>query len=168
MEEEDQKAQERGVSESRKAYKREFARKWRAKNPERSRATVRRSYAKFRNKRIAYARGYYADNREKMRKAGSEWQKNNLDKVRAGRLRREYGLTVSEYDAMALAQDNKCAVCGLNAEENPHGRLAVDHCHKVAKIRGLLCNICNRGLGLFGENQAVLKAAAAYLEKHNA
>lgn len=64
---------------------------------------------------------------------------------------------------MLEAQDFKCAICGI--EECLTGNaLAVDHCHKTEKVRGLLCQQCNIGLGNFGHNPDTLIEAATYLE----
>jgi hypothetical protein len=44
--------------------------------------------------------------------------------------------------------------------------LHIDHCHITGKIRGLLCHLCNRGIGLFRERSDLLQAAIKYLESH--
>lgn len=80
-----------------------------------------------------------------------------------GRIRR-YGLTVSEYQAMLKAQDNRCALClgdwrGWNGS-GPH----IDHDHVTGRVRGLLCGHCNSSLGRFGDDPALLRRAADYLE----
>lgn len=79
------------------------------------------------------------------------WRQNNPDKQRAmlrtARLRREFGLTVAEYEAMSTAQDHKWHICGR--PENGKRRLAVDHCHETSKIRALLCGPCNNNLGIY-------------------
>lgn len=41
--------------------------------------------------------------------------------------------------------------------------LGVDHDHTTGKIRGLLCNRCNRVLGLFRDNPDVIKRALDYV-----
>ena len=46
-------------------------------------------------------------------------------------------------------------------------QLVVDHCHKTGKIRGLICDSCNVGLGRFKDNIDNLKNAIKYLEKNN-
>ena len=78
-------------------------------------------------------------------------------------IRKQYGITLEEYNNMLEAQDYKCAICG-NEDEIEGRRLAIDHCHSTGNVRGLLCGKCNRGLGLFYDNQELLKQAIQYLE----
>ena len=76
-------------------------------------------------------------------------------------LKRTFGLTVEEYDAMLDAQHGVCAICGKLPQKK---RLAVDHNHTTGKVRGLLCPSCNRTLGYF-ENPTWTQAATAYLAR---
>lgn len=85
-------------------------------------------------------------------------------------LRTKYGLTVQEYAAMLAAQGGVCAICkkpetSLNKSGNVKG-LAVDHCHSRNKVRKLLCNKCNLGLGAFEDDIARMRLAIQYLEAH--
>ena len=61
-----------------------------------------------------------------------------------------------------MAQDGKCAICS-NPQENR--RLAVDHCHKTGKVRGLLCQGCNTGIGGLKDDTERIKKAIDYLKK---
>jgi hypothetical protein len=56
-----------------------------------------------------------------------------------------------------------CAICGKRPERD--ASLHLDHCHDTDEIRGVLCNRCNQGLGLFGEDADLLDAAARYLRE---
>ena len=79
---------------------------------------------------------------------------------RAGHLRRLYELTPEQYDELLAAQGGVCAIC----QEPPHGdRLHVDHDHRTGRIRGLLCQLCNRALGALRDRPDLAEAAAAYL-----
>jgi hypothetical protein len=78
-------------------------------------------------------------------------------------LMRKYGLTVEQYDQMLVEQGHRCALCG---DENNGRTWHIDHCHDTGKVRGVLCDLCNRGLGHFRENADVLRKAAQYLEAH--
>ncbi len=74
-----------------------------------------------------------------------------------------------DYDAMADAQDHKCAICGepesVLGRSGKRRKLAVDHCHSTETVRGLLCMSCNTGLGGFRDDPARLRAAITYLKK---
>jgi hypothetical protein len=83
-------------------------------------------------------------------------------------LKRNYGITIEDYERMLEAQNHRCKLCGGDGfpmDPARHKvRLVVDHCHETGEIRGLLCHNCNRGLGLFKDNPSLLLSAAAYLE----
>jgi hypothetical protein len=80
------------------------------------------------------------------------------------RLRR-YGLSYGQYQSLLDKQGGLCALCrsawkGWSGKQGLH----VDHCHKTGRVRGLLCGDCNTAIGRFGDDPALLRAAAAYLE----
>lgn len=83
-------------------------------------------------------------------------------------LYRRYGIYLEEYEQMVKEQNNKCLIC--NQKPNPDGKkhnvLSVDHCHKTNKIRGLLCHLCNRAIGLFRERIDLIEKALCYLKSH--
>jgi hypothetical protein len=76
-----------------------------------------------------------------------------------GHLERRYGISRTDYQVLLTAQRGVCPVCGNRSKKT----LCVDHCHSTGTIRGLLCRQCNFGLGCFGEDQAAMIAALAYL-----
>jgi len=83
-------------------------------------------------------------------------------------LSKKFNLTVEEYEKMLEAQEGKCAICGEKETMTRNGkepRLSVDHDHKTGKVRGLLCNSCNNGLGRFKDDTDLIKKAIAYLTK---
>lgn len=82
-------------------------------------------------------------------------------------LRRNYGISEAEYDALLDAHDGGCWICG--AEPKPGGRrLHVEHDHRTKAPRGLACWFCNRGLQAYRDDPERLRSAAAYLESTEA
>lgn len=72
-----------------------------------------------------------------------------------------YGLTKEEYLLKINQQKNLCAIC----KEKQEGKvLCVDHDHKTGKVRGLLCNQCNIGLGNLKDDTQILQSAIEYLK----
>ena len=83
-------------------------------------------------------------------------------------LKSRYGITRAEYNRILRTQGGVCAICstpprGLDKRGNRERALAVDHDHLTKKIRGLLCVLCNSGLGRFGDNPLLLRRALEYL-----
>lgn len=80
-------------------------------------------------------------------------------------LRWWYGIGMEEYNEMLEDQDGKC-VCGSVIGRTDRKSLFVDHDHETGLIRGLLCNKCNRAIGLV-DDPASLRALADYIESAN-
>jgi hypothetical protein len=110
----------------------------------------------------AQARRWAAENKERA-----------LETQRRRTLPQTYGITYEEYEQMLADQNGVCAICGKD-EPNEHGRtgkkfrLSVDHCHDTGVVRGLLCQKCNRALGLLNDSPELLQSAIDYLLRHHA
>lgn len=64
---------------------------------------------------------------------------------------------------MVKNQNGLCQIC-KSFKSNRKSRLCVDHNHLTGKIRGLLCDRCNRAIGLFGDDSNILESALEYLK----
>ena len=84
---------------------------------------------------------------------------------RDNHIKRSYGLTREEYQALLDKQQGVCASCGLPQTVNHYGKLlplAVDHDHKTGEVRGLLCISCNRALGYLFDDPERIEALLRY------
>ena len=81
-----------------------------------------------------------------------------------------------EYRNMSAMQNYKCAVCykeerfmgDRRLEAKGYlGDLVVDHCHDTGKVRGLLCQDCNRALGGLKHDTEILTRAIEFLDGEN-
>jgi len=122
-----------------------------------------------------YYRRRYEKNREQILEQNRAWALANPDKVRAIKLRHDYGTTPEEVDQKLLDQGGLCAICQVDLEQivqhNKDGTvrgtgICIDHCHETGKVRGIICSGCNKGLGCFKDDPARMRAAADYIEKH--
>ena len=87
-----------------------------------------------------------------------------VEYARTRHLRDNYGLDPDLYDAMVFCQDGKCAICKRTDHRR---RLDIDHDHKTGKVRGLLCEKCNKMLGQARDNRDTLMAGAEYLLRYS-
>lgn len=108
------------------------------------------------------------------KKQAKEWRKKNPQKQKEYSQKRgkwwlesRYGITQDEWNLMYERQQGICAICKSDDPKGNHRIFHVDHCHKTNKVRGLLCDTCNRGLGMFYDNINILKSAIKYLEDSN-
>ena len=76
-----------------------------------------------------------------------------------------YDLHEDDYMRLKEEQDNCCFICSADfSEVKDH----IDHCHTTGQVRGLLCNSCNSGIGMFKDNPELLEKAITYLENSRA
>ena len=80
-----------------------------------------------------------------------------------------FGLSKTDYDSMVTLQLGLCAICLRPETRLARGgdiqRLSVDHDHRIGKIRGLLCDACNLGIGHFREDHELIATAITYLKE---
>lgn len=78
-------------------------------------------------------------------------------------MKRNYGITVEEYERKLKEQGGVCAIC----KRPPIGRyrLSVDHNGTTKQVRGLLCNPCNGGMGRFEDSPERMETAVKYLRR---
>lgn len=99
----------------------------------------------------------------------SEWRENVdpnklYNRKRKYELMKEYGITPMEYDDMLEEQEFRCAICSTDVPGHK-GMFMVDHDHETGVVRGLLCNTCNSGLGMFKDNTDLMLKAIDYLKR---
>lgn len=141
---------------------------WRERNPEAAKASQQRYDAQKLAKRKsdpealkAYQK-YSADYAVAWRKKNPERYKQQVWKRN---LKAKYGITPAEYTAMAERQKGLCAICA-QASVGKKKYLSVDHCHTTGKVRGLLCDKCNLGIGLIGDTVEQVQRVMDYILTH--
>jgi|SRR6478752_3190576 len=98
----------------------------------------------------------------KLREFTGEEKEQNKLRNRKNYVKRNYGMGWEEY--LEFISTGSCDICGKTKDEN--GReLSVDHDHQSGRVRGLLCDLCNKGLGMFVDNPELLDVAAKYLRE---
>jgi len=125
------------------------------------------NHRRNKSKNNARCRTYYGENREHLIDGARDRNMKNKDRIRAQRLKRDYGITKNDYDRMLKEQKECCAICGRHQSELRRS-LSVDHNHETGKVRGLLCGLCNLILGNAKDSRTILESAIIYLEERNA
>jgi hypothetical protein len=141
----------------------------------RRRDRKRQRYAaddEFREQEKAASRAYRLKNKDAVNArqrhkyaTDPEFRANRLAREsksqRKSRLKRNYGMSLEGYGTMLARQDGVCAIC-LREEVNKI--LCVDHDHKTRMLRDLLCDNCNKGLGHYRDDSALMRRGADYLD----
>ncbi len=158
---------------------RDYARHWSQANKDRRRESRRkhsaenvqrvREWRKANPKKMAAMR---KRDRERHHEQRITWQRENRRKhpkqAKHHHLTHTFGIGITDYEAMLEKQGGRCAICKREECRKFRGKvvgLSVDHCHVRGHIRGLLCQGCNTGLGLFRDDPALLSAAIRYLRR---
>jgi Recombination endonuclease VII len=111
------------------------------------------------------ARVYYLENQERLKEynrlKGQRYREENPQFDRAMKLKHKYGLTIEAWDRLHDLQLGRCAICRMPLTEAK--RICVDHDHRTGLVRGLLCDVCNLGVGCFRDDPDRCLLAARYL-----
>jgi len=160
-----------------KEQTKEYNKKYRKKNLKRLTESGREYYKKNRaailaQKRkytvknkiwiLAMKREYYLKNKSLLIRKSLAHYRRNRERTRNKNLKRLYSIDLREYGRMFEQQKGRCNICRRPPGEKS---LAVDHCHKTGKVRGLLCSRCNTSLGGFRDSERILLAAIQYLKR---
>jgi hypothetical protein len=111
--------------------------------------------------------------KEEIVKYQKNYREQNAREIKSTIFKRKYGISLEEYEKLFEQQNGCCAICKtperVRHRNNGKGdirMMAIDHCHKSNKVRGLLCLDCNTGLGSFKDNPKIISNAVEYLKKH--
>lgn len=98
--------------------------------------------------------------------------KKHSKRVKKVNLRKKYNITLEQYDLMVLTQNNLCSICKkpeniVDKKAKKIRALAIDHNHITGKVRELLCQRCNMGIGLLNLDNGpeLLLAAIEYYNR---
>lgn len=177
--------------EEKKTRRREAARRWRERHPEKALESARRYREANRDKVRAATAKWSAKNWHKWSEGAKRWRKQNPEKVKAqklrtydrhkeaakrrsrkhyaenkarhvdSKLRRTYGISLEERDRMLAAQGGKCAIVGCARPARD-----VDHNHTTGAIRAMLCSRCNRVIGMLGEDAGLCDGVSGYMRAY--
>src|SRR3990167_3995690 len=104
--------------------------------------------------------------------ATKNWKINKPDAASKSNIRTKiktkYGLTLEELTELLNLQGGCCEICkaplsfeATSKLDKPH----VDHDHITGIVRGILCLLCNTGLGMFGDSTELLNKAGDYIQR---
>lgn len=84
--------------------------------------------------------------------------------------KKKYNIDALDFETMWIAFRGRCGICEKLLKTPTAGRgqaldvVAIDHNHQTGNTRGLLCNACNKGIGLFNDDPGLLEKARRYLQ----
>lgn len=114
-----------------------------------------------------YKKEYDIKNKEKNKLYKKQYNLKNsiiLKNIAKKYQLKKYNLTLDEYNVLLKKQKYCCKICKRHNSLFKRA-LAVDHCHKTNKIRGLLCNTCNQGIGHLQDSIILLSNTIKYLKQ---
>lgn len=140
--------------------KSEYAKLWWAKNKDKRRQYNKAYREKNPERYLASKKACYQKYKEKRKQDTLRWQRLNPKKVKLKKWRQAgiINFNWSDFDRLCINQLGMCAMCGNRPLE------VVDHDHDTGLVRGLLCDNCNKGLGLIGDDLESAMKAVNYLK----
>jgi RNA polymerase-binding transcription factor DksA len=130
-------------------------------------------------KQRASCRAYYQKHIEQQRaRSRNFWNNVSDDKKEERRITRrnwqylkKYNISFNDVLSLLEKQNGVCKICGIpisiqSSTGKGSGNLKLDHNHETGKVRGILCNNCNIGLGSFNDSVRKLESAILYLKEN--
>ena len=114
-----------------------------------------------------YSKDYYKKNAEKKKAYQREYNKRkkaedpNWKKLKemAYKVGKTFEEVESWFNKQWMKQQAQCAICGKVFCDDD----CIDHNHETNELRGLLCNLCNVGIGALKDSPAICLKANEYL-----
>lgn len=146
--------------EDRKEYRHQYY----LRNKKKAVSQAQNYYQRNKDRCKARNKARYAAKHDEIRSRMRQYYAANKAKWREGNLKKHHGVSLSQYIKVVDSQNGCCGICGVH-QSKLRRPLALDHCHSSGKIRGVLCDKCNLGLGLLGDTLLPLVAAVEYLKR---
>ncbi len=102
---------------------------------------------------------WYKKNREKVVQKARDLRRTRPRHIAETVVKSIYGLLPDEFYSLLISQQGRCAICNDPLYPGPH----IDHDHTTGAVRGLLCRLCNKGIGLLRDDPRIIEAALSYL-----
>ena len=118
------------------------------------------SQRKYRNNNIERVRKSARDFASKKRRL---YPTKTHQQDRKSALKKNYGITLKEYEILFNKQNGVCAICHKSETRTKY--LCVDHNHGTGEIRGLLCTKCNLALGYINDSILLLEEMIKYIKR---
>jgi hypothetical protein len=159
----------------------EYQQRWKAEHPEKVREygkeSEKRETTKETRKRYQQSDAGKASLKRRQEKyRGTEKSKERFKRYHEQHpeLRREnwykgqYGVTLEEFEAQIVAQNNRCPIGNHPFGTRGKGKTSPcqDHDHETGENRLILCREHNVGLGQFHDSIPELQAAISYLQQY--
>lgn len=140
--------------------------RYRQKHPEKITATTKIYRRKHIEKYAAASKRWRQRHPEKSVAAAKRYRQKHPEKAkvytRTSHLRRKYGITIADFNALLALQNHQCAVCGCEFGDGKK-KAHIDHDHATGRVRGLVCVRCNTSIGGLGDDVLGVSRALAYL-----
>lgn len=135
------------------------------KYTEAARANKARYYRENIDKIKAVARKRYLAKTDLIKQQVKAYTKKNKARLKNATLKRMYGIDMDQFKQMYVAQSGQCAICSYRFQKSKE--IKIDHNHTTGRVRQLLCDKCNAGIGMLQEDISILLKAIEYLKRWN-
>ena len=148
----------------------EYKKMWYQMNKERIKTKFKEYYLNHKGEISNYYKKYYINHKNELSTYRKDYYYKHKEKekvkMKKYRLKKQYELTISDFNNLLLAQNMRCAICNQPLDLQNPNKVHIDHDHKTGKVRGVLCRDCNLAIGYLKDNPEYTKRATEYLERN--